>query len=254
MNSSNNTPTDWFYALSTVHYLSAAQLETYFQVSPGDALRHPDVLWYRDALWLKSAFGGGRHLAHRRLCAEVYCRLQPWPVIWGSPRAEAGPMPDAVLSFGEHTIYFEADTGKETHRQWETKLTQYQRLSAGALWVVAEGGRLRLTRLQAWLAEAHLAIGWQLTAVDSVRQVPPSLIELPARPVDLRGASTAPASRETVFRLDGEPWNPEAVRDLVDRRLARPQGRELVHGQLICHFTRNPRRIWARWVQTRYRS
>ncbi len=247
---------DWFVALSTVHYLSAEQLQTYFHVSPADGLRHPDVLWHRDALWLKSTFGHGRQSAHRRLCAEVYCRLRDLPVTWGPPEQLPGPMPDAIVQFRGRTIYLEADTGKETSRQWETKLTQYQSLTDGALWVVAEGGQRRLAHLGAWLAEARLAIPWQLTALDAVCQIPLVLIEPPAPSTTRHLPETSPAapSRGVAFQLDGEPVSQDGIQRLISRGLARSQGRELVRGLLIYHFTRRSRGGWARWRRTRSKS
>lgn len=218
-------------ALSATHMLTAEQIERYFELTLDDVASLPNVVSYAGCVWWKPNFSKARQLRHRALIAEIYCRLLPADVAWSMPSHRKAPAADAVLmpTAGD-PIYIEADTGKETHTQWSTKLLTYHAVD-GRLWIVAEGGPLRLQRLRQWVVDADLPIAWTVTAIDAVTSVLPEFVGpgIPENP------ESHEDSTEHEFRLDGQTTAAHRVQVLEGEGRIREHSRKL-HHRLIVHY------------------
>ncbi len=162
-------PLSWQIVLENTGYLSFDQLFRIFHLKP-EAIELPgDIIVFKDALWQSSRFHRGSHHRHRALVTESYIHLYPGIQSWQLAGMLYGLCPDAIIRIpsSRFPILLEIDTGKETMRQWRTKLTAY-RLEGWtnpqfALWVIALGGKVRLSRLGNWIAQQKLPIDWHLS-------------------------------------------------------------------------------------------
>ena len=225
----------WMTALKTTHYLDEDQLLRYFdtRLSAIQAEMPENVVIYRGAVWTKGAFFRAKHIRHRALLAEIYCRLLESGIEWSYPVEDTTLKPDAILATGNGPIYVEADTGKENQKQWLQKLQEYQNIGNGALWVVAQGGPVRLSRLQQWITQAHLSIPWVLTPLADVRaDLPrftwpaPATNPLPPEPL-------VPLSHQ--YRLVGQVIGWDQLEPLIAKARVEERACQRIHRGVI-HF------------------
>ncbi len=232
-----NSPT-WLDALAKTHYLHQDQLSQYFafRLEHVKAANHPDVVIYQNALWWKDAFRQARHVGHRRLVAEIYCRLIPAQSTWQVCSGMTSPQADAILKTDLGPIYLEADTGKENRRQWATKLSQYQQLRQGALWVIAEGGSLRLERLEQWVSDANLRLPWALTPIADVGSAWPRFEGLAPKALEPEDPSPHLEVWQEYHRLGPDEIPPEHVKSLLDQGVIEERARQRLHNGVIHHY------------------
>lgn len=172
--SSVKEPLTWQRVIENTGYLSFEQAKRHFGLVLINETIPQDLIVFHDALWQPTRFHRGAHERHRQLVSETYIRLYPWIASWQFAGSYYRLYPDAVIQLPlyPHPVLLEMDTGKETAKQWRTKLTAY-RLEAVtnphfALWIIATGGSLRLKRLQAWISQYQLPCSWYLCGIDEV--------------------------------------------------------------------------------------
>lgn len=233
----------WRTALAHVHYLDADLLRRYFGTDLTAVASHPDVVLYRGAVWDAGSFRQRRRIRHRRLLAEVYCRLLPLALEWEGVAPGPAPVADALLwprpresAGADWPIYVEADTGRESGPQWQDKLAGYQRLERGRLWVIADGGPRRLAHLAAHIGAAHLPCAWALTALPLVDATLPTFhVSPPGGSAD--GEQTAwdsPATALFEYRTrSGEVVDGDTARRLLAEGSAIVRGRQRMHGRIV---------------------
>lgn len=228
--------TGWEEVLKQTGVLSCDQLERFFSLSCEHLKGNPALTFYGDAVWDPARFGRGAHLQHRVLLAEIRLRLWPLQPRWQAPHPNHFPEPDALLydAAAQSTlpVYLEADTGKESRRQWQDKLEGYRILRpvCRGIWVVAQGGPRRLERLRSWVDEAGLSVPHRVDPVHVVGRGLPDFPDPPPPP-------TEPPPRKTlderyVWADTGSPVPTEqAILWLASGRVD-IAGRELIHGEL----------------------
>jgi hypothetical protein len=235
-----NSEPAWLEALRAIHYLTEDQLIEYFHTNLTDTLVYPQVVVHRGAVWLKDGFGNGRQLRHHGLVAEIYCRLSPLKLAWTTPARDRSPASDAVLTDSDGLlIYLEADTGKETERQWQDKLWSYARVDQGRLWVVAEGGPGRLSRLQSWVESSDLAIGWAVTSISRMGAELPVFNRSDAPLGALSGAGSEPPAFSHEYLLDRVVVEPRLAELLLRQGTVRELADERIHHGLIHHLVQD---------------
>ncbi len=136
------------------------------------ALHSGHWIIYRDAVWDPHQFQRGAHRAHRILVSSLYLALRDGVTSWTREITRGEVCADARLRLNGSPwqYWLEADTGKETHRQWLTKLDRYRNTfwdSEDLLLVVAAGRSTRLQRLEAWIQEADLPLCWILLSAEA---------------------------------------------------------------------------------------
>jgi hypothetical protein len=158
--------------LATTGYISEEQLWRYYHLRPHQLRWTPAMLWHQHALWDVKQFRGGHRCRHLALLTEIYLTLaaEHMRVTLPGPRLPFGAVPDAQLIIPgvSRPILLEADTGKETKRQWHEKLDRYRGTGQEYyLWVVAMGRERRLTQLHQWL-ERRAPLPWQLSSAHAI--------------------------------------------------------------------------------------
>ena len=171
---SSSTALSWQLVLANTGYISFDQLHRNFHLHPDTIELPTDVLIFQEALWQRSLFERGRHTLHRALITECYIHLHPRIQDWQLAGTLYGLCPDAIIRTPAYPlpILLEMDTGKETAKQWRSKLTTY-RLGAWAnphfgLWVIALGGNIRLSHLHNWIIQQKLPIAWHLSGAAKI--------------------------------------------------------------------------------------
>ncbi|WP_053960520.1 hypothetical protein [Sulfobacillus thermosulfidooxidans] len=185
-------PLSWQQVIDNTGYLSFEQAKRHFGLVVTKDIAPQDVIVFHNALWQRDKFHRGAHERHRYLVSESYIRLYPKIMSWQFAGSYYRLCPDAVIQLPlyPYPVLLEMDTGKETAKQWRSKLTAY-RLEAVtnphfALWIIATGGPLRLKRLQEWISQYQLACSWHLCHLDEVQSHVPHWhsLPLPASAVD----------------------------------------------------------------------
>ncbi|NMP21035.1 replication-relaxation family protein [Sulfobacillus harzensis] len=187
---------DWRNVLETTGYLSLEQLSHWYGLKPEHIMLEPWMLLYKNALWDARRFHGGRQIAHWALRTRIFYALAPHLTDWQAEVPDNGVRPDALLQMAQRTelIALEVDTGKENQQQWREKLARYHSApSDWHLWVVAQGGRLRLTRLRTWLGE-WAPLAWALSPMTELTS-PLALIFQPPRAYNRMPSTIRPRMR-----------------------------------------------------------
>lgn len=238
----SNTDPPWREALSRVHYLDGDLLSRYFGTDLSAVASHPDVVLYRGAAWDAATFRRSGRLRHRRLVAEIYCRLLPLALEWEGSTIGPAPVADALLwprprdSVGEGwPIYVEADTGRESGRQWREKLIAYRGVESGRLWVIAQGGPGRLAHLAGWIRAAELRIGWAVSDVSAVGSALPRFEDVPTRPPlpDICSKDPSPPLFLEYRTASGAILESDRALQLLSEGRAVIRGRVRIHGGLV---------------------
>lgn len=138
------------------------------------ALQSGDWILYREAIWDPKQFQRGAHYAHRVLVTSVYLALYDHITEWDREATHGDVLADARLRLWDSPwrYWLEADTGKETERQWQKKLDRYRASfwnSDDMLLVVARGRSTRLRRMSDWIEKAALPVTWALLPADEFR-------------------------------------------------------------------------------------
>lgn len=233
---------DWATVVTTVGFIHHSQ---WHQCVPAAPLPQPTELeawaiFTRDGLWHRSHFAAGRQIRHWTLTAAVFLAwadsIHDWTAPWDHDRAPV--IPDAVIYFTglSHPIALEADTGKENQDQWREKLDRYQVAPDDwHLLVVAQGGRLRLTRLASWLA-SWSPRPWILLDAARLPHLPDWQWTFPQHPVHAAPRPHPVATRSITYRLAGQ-----AIAD-AEAEAGLTQGRwhvgaqELRQGQVVVYL------------------
>lgn len=236
---------DWTTTLTMTGYLSQEQLERSYPKLPVPLSLEPWMLWYRDALWDKRRFRGGQQRAHWSLRTDTYLSLLPVLQWWHLEPQDGLVRPDALLRIQgiEGPIALEVDTGKETRAQWQEKLHRYS--AADPTWrilVVAQGGRVRLTRLTSWLA-ASSPRAWSVWPAASLTSVPAFHFQ---DPIPMPPASKAVA-RRCQYVLDSESLSPDAAQRGLREGTLLIQHRERRHGVDIVFLASQTQRGPSPW-------
>lgn len=223
----------WQDVLEATGYLSEQQALTYFDLRLQDIDLPDQVFLWHSALWTRSQFQKGAHLQHRDLVTETFIRLRPLVSRWQTAGTLYGLCPDAIIHAGRSPlpVLVEVDTGKETAKQWASKLAVY-RLEGFAnaqfsLWVIAAGGPRRISRLTAWVGETHLPVPWRVSPVDRLTRDFAQGFPLPAPPSEDDDQANVPR-RVPRYRLwpGGRVLSPTEAESLI-RQGARIGAREI---------------------------
>lgn len=199
-----------------------------WNISLDDMIDNPKYIVYQRAIWLKSQFKKGRHPLHRHLMARIIIQWSPHLVCCTLEQSvQALLIPDAIMQFenDSQTVLLEADTGKETKKQWNEKLLSYRNLSPDpslVLIVVADGKSLRLKRMAQWTLEASLPIPWAILSSHHLDTVPPIPQLVAPRTAPLAPApAPVPYCRSTQYRLwpSQEPIATNTALSALDRGL-----------------------------------
>ncbi|MCL5015472.1 MAG: hypothetical protein M1493_16030 [Firmicutes bacterium] len=242
-NESVDHPLSWQLVTENTGYISFDQVRRFFHLEPEDIEFPPDIIVFNQALWKKAHFHQGAHHHHRALITESYIHLYPILQSWQLAGVLYGLSPDAIIRIPSYPfpILMEMDTGKETARQWRSKLTAY-RLEAWAnprfaLWVIAMGGNLRLSRVHNWIVQQKLPVAWHLSRA---AQIQPDAAFWESQVENARPASLSPQEDglpQLWYRELGQQEN--LSMDEANRRLKEGwaiAAREIISGGLLYYL------------------
>ncbi|PSR38080.1 MAG: hypothetical protein C7B44_00275 [Sulfobacillus thermosulfidooxidans] len=208
-----NNPLTWPLVLETTGYLSSNQAQHYFDLALVGNDWPADCILWNDALWTRAQFQRGAHAKHRELITESFIRLYPVITHWQTGGTPFGLFPDAMIRMSpdDLPILIEVDTGKETAKQWQSKLAMY-RLEAFAnppfgLWVIAAGGPRRINHLTTWVNDANLPLSWQ---VSPLLQLPEPFCVRDKAPIPPRLAALSEHPRYRMWPEGTELTGPQA--------------------------------------------
>ncbi|MCY0881523.1 MAG: hypothetical protein OWS74_05965 [Firmicutes bacterium] len=182
----------------------------------------PNTLWYHHALWDKAHFGQGAHIAHRHLVTDIYLAAYHAVDGWQLEPPLNGLHPDAlwIQKSDSATWLIEADTGKESHRQWQRKWLHYRAhpVLPGSLAIITTT-LSRADRLKQWISEwPPLSTPWHVATL--------SELSFPLIPPRSQSAAGPDAGS---FPEEPPPALPAVFYQLPDgTRLSESQGRLLL--------------------------
>ncbi len=164
--------TTWTRVLKATGMLTRTQSD---QIDAGawvTALNSGQWILYREAVWDPEQFQRGGQIAHRVLITSIYLALNQQMAEWEREVTRGEVTADARFQLikSPWRYWLEADTGKETKRQWLAKLDRYRTTfwdEDDILLVVAAGRATRLGRLATWIEEAALPLGWILLGAEA---------------------------------------------------------------------------------------
>lgn len=233
---------DWRQALAATGIVSDRQLQTHWNTRIAELDGLSGYVLFHQAVWDPARFQRGAREQHRLLVTETYIRLCPVLDEWSRPANLPWVVPDAWVRLAGVALPLavEADTGKETEKQWREKLDGYRRAAGSALFgllIVARGGPIRHGRLAAWVADAQLPLP---TAVTLPEQLPADALALASRPTSPPRPDTPAPRRQsrTVYRLVGNPrtLSPHEAEALLKNGGFGEQAREIVAGHTIIYL------------------
>lgn len=176
---------NWSEILPATGMLTRSHANSIDEGAWEQALESGDWIFYREALWDPKQFQRGAHYAHRVLVTSVYLALCDHIAEWEREVTHGEVSADAQFRLKDSPwrYWMEADTGKETERQWQQKLDRYRATywnSDDVLLVVARGRSTRLDRLANWIEKAALSVTWTLLSADEFEaNIPPACPQWP---------------------------------------------------------------------------
>lgn len=163
----------WREILHATGMLTRSHADSIDGAAWDQALESGDSILYRDAIWDPKQFQRGAHYRHRVMVSSIYLALSDRITDWGREVTHGEVSADARLRLQSSPwqYWLEADTGKETERQWQQKLDRYRATfwhPDDLLLVVARGRSTRLHRLNNWIGKATLPLNWTLLPADAL--------------------------------------------------------------------------------------
>lgn len=157
----------WPEILQATGMLTRSQSDLIDKGAWDHALKESHWIVYKDAIWDPHQFQRGAHRTHRILVSSCYLALRESITEWDREITHGEVSADARFRLDGSPLQYwlEADTGKETRRQWLIKLDRYRSTfwdDNDLLVIVAAGRTTRLGRLRSWVEEARLPLPWIL--------------------------------------------------------------------------------------------